>query len=67
MIYFLSEAASSAVDAGVKTAITNGFGTMTATIKDILIIGVPAAIAVIGLKGGASYGINWVRGLIKRG
>ena len=66
MIYFLSEAAAG-LDAGVKTAVTNGFTSMASIVKDILIIGVPAAVGVIALKGGAAYGINWVRGLIKRG
>jgi len=54
------------MDEAVMTAITSGFTTIAEMVKDIVIVGVPAAVGIIGVTAGAKYGIKWVKGLLSK-
>lgn len=54
------------MDEAVMAAITSGFTTIAEMVKDVVIIGVPAAVGIIGVSSGAKYGIKWVKGLLSK-
>lgn len=54
------------MDEAIKTAIGAGITSMTTNIKDVILMGVPAAVGVTALGGGARYGLRWIRGLISK-
>lgn len=48
----------------MKTAVTEGFSTLSDTVTDVLSISVPAVVAVIALTAGVGYAIRKIRSVI---
>lgn len=63
MFLMMSEAVVSGLDSAVKTAISNGFTSVTNIITDVVKLGVPALIGILAISGGARYGIKWIRSI----
>lgn len=60
----LAEGATSALDTATKAAIEGGFGTLQATVTDVIGVAVPVAVGVIALTAGVHYALKKVRGVL---
>lgn len=59
-----SEAATGVLSEAMTKAITSGFTDLTATVTQVLLISVPAAVSVIALTAGVNYALKKVRGVL---
>lgn len=54
------------MDEALVTAITTGFTDMAATITQVVLIGVPIMIGAMGVKRGALFALNFLKGIFSR-
>ena len=65
LLNFVATATQTGVlDASTLQVITDGFGTLQATVGQVLAVSVPASVAIIALTGGVRYALKKVRGVI---
>lgn len=55
---------SSVLTDGMKTALTDGIANLTATVDDVLLVIIPAAIVLICINSGANFALGKIRGLL---
>lgn len=54
------------MDEALKTAITAGFTDVSGIVKDVVLLSVPVMITAIGVKRGALFALNWLKGLFSK-
>lgn len=62
--FLAADAASSVLTESVKSAITSGVDSLSATVSDVILIVVPATIGVIALTAGVNYALRKIRSVI---
>lgn len=61
-----SAGATGVLDEAMKAAIQSGFDSLAATVNQVLVIAVPAAVGLIALTGGVKYALKKVKGVISQ-
>ena len=64
LVVLASGASSGVLTEALSTAITSGFNDLSATVTQVLLISVPAAVGVIALSQGVNFALRKVRGVL---
>lgn len=54
------------MDEALKTAISAGMTDVSGIIKEVVLLSVPVMIGAIGIKRGALFALNWLKGLFSK-